>query len=131
MRATHNPAAWQWPGGNLDDPGETPWGCVVRECMEETGLRITDEPRLLAVTFLPPIGDWTTHKIGFAFDGGQLDQGHINRIALDPEEHTEVAIRSLENWRTHMSAASFHRLTAVAEARSRGSVCYLEQPPTS
>ncbi|GAA2591902.1 NUDIX hydrolase [Streptomyces axinellae] len=130
LRAVRNPAVWQWPGGNLDDPGETPWGCAVRECMEETGLHIADVPRLPAVHFLPPLGDWTTHKVGFVFDGGRLDQDQIDRIVLDPDEHTEVAIRPLEDWRTRMSGFAFRRLAAVAEARRSGSVCYLEQPPT-
>ncbi|UNS99700.1 NUDIX hydrolase [Streptomyces tubbatahanensis] len=131
LRSVHNPAVWQWPGGNLDDPDETPWGCAVRECLEETGLRVAETPRLLAVHFLPPLGGWTTHKVGFVFDGGQLDHEQIDRIVLDPGEHTEVAIRPLEEWRTQMSAFAFRRLAAVAEARRSGSVCYLEQLPTS
>ncbi|MEU5834936.1 NUDIX hydrolase, partial [Streptomyces diacarni] len=110
---------------------ETPWGCAVRECLEETGLRVAETPRLLAVHFLPPLGGWTTHKVGFVFDGGQLDHEQIDRIVLDPGEHTEVAIRSLEEWRTQMSTFAFRRLAAVAEARRSGSVCYLEQLPTS
>jgi 8-oxo-dGTP diphosphatase len=131
LRSAHNPAVWQWPGGNLDDPGETPWGCAVRECVEETGLLIADTPRLLAVHFLPPLDGWTTHKIGFVFDGGQLDYDQIDRIVLDPDEHTEVAVRPLEEWRQEMSAFSFRLLAAVAEARRSGSVCYLEQSPAS
>ncbi|WP_063802398.1 bifunctional class I SAM-dependent methyltransferase/NUDIX hydrolase [Streptomyces albus] len=131
LRSVRNPALWQWPGGNLDDPGETPWDCALRECMEETGLRIADEPRLLAVHFLPPTGGWTTHKVGFVFDGGQLDQDRIDRIVLDPDEHTEVAVRPLEEWRTRMSPFSFRLLAAVAEARRTGSACYLAQSPPS
>lgn len=57
LRAARDPHVWQWPGGNMD-PGETPWQCAVRKCLEETGLSIADEPRLLAMHFLPPLGDW-------------------------------------------------------------------------
>ncbi|WP_308344447.1 NUDIX domain-containing protein [Streptomyces sp. ISL-94] len=33
LRATNSTEVWQWPGGNMD-PGETPWECAVRECLE-------------------------------------------------------------------------------------------------
>ncbi|MER5183836.1 NUDIX hydrolase [Streptomyces sp. NPDC002896] len=125
LRAARNPALWQWPGGNMD-PGETPWECAVRECLEETGLRIADEPKLLAMHFLPPLGDWNTHKVGFVFDGGRLTQAQIDSIVLDPDEHCEVAVRSLQGWQEEMSAFSFGRLAAVAQARRTGSVCYRE-----
>lgn len=126
LRAARNPELWQWPGGNMD-PGETPWQCALRECVEETGLHITVEPRLLAVHFLPPLGQWTTHKIGFIFDGGRLAQQQISSIVLDPDEHTEVAVKSLDTWQKEMPPHSFARLDAVARARGTGTVCYLEQ----
>jgi protein-L-isoaspartate(D-aspartate) O-methyltransferase len=72
LRSARNPDLWQWPGGNMD-ADESPWECALREGLEETGLRLGTEPRLLAVHFLPPMGSWTTtHKIGFVFDGGRL-----------------------------------------------------------
>ncbi|WP_329142477.1 NUDIX hydrolase [Streptomyces sp. NBC_01456] len=126
LRAARNPDLWQWPGGNMD-PGETPWQCALRECLEETGLSLAVEPRLLAVHFLPPLGDWTTHKLGFVFDGGRLTRRQIDSIVLDPDEHTEVAVKSLDVWKQEMSAHSFARLQAVARARHTRSVCYLEQ----
>jgi protein-L-isoaspartate(D-aspartate) O-methyltransferase len=125
LRSARNPALWQWPGGNMD-PGETPWGTAVRECREETGLTLDVEPRLLAVHFLPPLGDWTTHKIGFVFDGGRLTQGQITSIVLDPEEHSDVAVKPLDVWRQEQEPGSFRRLEAVSRARATGITCYLE-----
>ena len=125
LRATRDPSLWQWPGGNMD-PGETPWQCAVSECVEETGLRLGDRPRLLAMHFMPPTGTWTTNKVGFVFDGGRLAQDQIDAIVLDPDEHTELSVRSLEEWQKDLSAAAFHRLAAVAQARSASTVCYLE-----
>nr|WP_180218780.1 NUDIX hydrolase [Streptomyces albus] len=126
LRSVRNPAVWQWPGGNMD-PGETPWECAVRECEEETGLHVAGEPRLLAVHFLPPLGNWSTHKVGFVFDGGRLSRELIDSIVLDPEEHTEVAVRSVEEWRTVMPAFSFRLLAVTAQARRTGVAAYLEQ----
>jgi len=125
LRAVRNPRLWQWPGGNMD-PGETPWQCAVREAREETGLTLATEPRLLAVHFLPPLGDWTTHKIGFIFDGGRLSQEQIESIVLDPEEHSECAVKPLEVWRREQEPLSFQRLEAVSRARATGITCYLE-----
>ncbi|GHG75016.1 hypothetical protein GCM10018779_52180 [Streptomyces griseocarneus] len=41
--------ARQWPGGNTDTEGESPFETAVRECWEETGIRFTGEPRLPAM----------------------------------------------------------------------------------
>lgn len=129
LRSVHNPKLWQWPGGNMD-PGETPWQCALRECLEATGLRITDTPELLAVHFLPPLGAWTANKVGFIFDGGRLTAEQIADIVLDPDEHTEVSVRSLQEWQQEMSATAFHRLAAVAQARRTRTACYLEHTDT-
>ncbi|MEU7159202.1 NUDIX hydrolase [Streptomyces chrestomyceticus] len=59
----------RFAGGNMD-AGEDPWECAVRECREETGLHIADQPRRMTTHFLPPLDNWTTHKIGFISDGG-------------------------------------------------------------
>lgn len=125
LRSVHGVQRWQWPGGNLDH-GETPWECAVRECEEETGLRLGVAPRLLATHFLPPLGEWSLNKVGFVFDGGRLEQERIDSIVLDPGEHSALAVRSLENWRSVMSASSYRRLEAVARARRTGSPCHLE-----
>lgn len=128
LRSVQNPKVWQWPGGNMD-PGETPWQCAQRECLEETGLRLDIAPRLLAVHFLPPLGSWSLNKIGFIFDGGRLSAEQIASIVLDPDEHTEVSVRSLDDWEEEMSSFNFRRLAAVAQAQHTGTACYLEQHP--
>lgn len=126
LRSTQKPDHWQWPGGIMD-PGETPWQCAVREALEETGLHLGTEPRLLAMHFLPPMDSWPLHKIGFIFDGGRLTPAQIDAIVLDPEEHTELSVRSLDAWRTAMTPARFHRLNTVHQARLTGITRYIEE----
>ncbi|MDX3071144.1 NUDIX domain-containing protein [Streptomyces sp. MI02-7b] len=130
LRSVRNPANWQWPGGNMD-PGETPWECAVREGLEETGLEIARTPRLLGVRYLMPRPDWPAHKIGLIFDGGRLTPEQIAAIVLDPAEHDEVRVRSLEEWRDELTDAAFQHLAAAVQARRDGIPCYLEQTETS
>ncbi|MFH8553139.1 NUDIX hydrolase [Streptomyces celluloflavus] len=126
LRAAWDPEVWQWPGGNMD-PGETPWDCAVREGLEETGLYFAESPRLLGVHFLTEREDWPALKVGLVFDGGRLTEIQIRGITLDPDEHSEVAVRSVEEWQREMSEGAFRRLAAVAEARRTGVACYLQQ----
>lgn len=125
LRAARNPEVWQWPGGNQDE-GETPWQCAQREALEETGLAFGGDPKLLAVHFLPPLGDWTVNKIGFVFDGGRLTDEQIGSIVLDPDEHSELKVLPLSGWGRAMGSAGYRRLCAVAYARRTGTACYLE-----
>lgn len=108
------------------DPGETPWECALRECKEETGITFKGEQHLLGVHFLPPDGVWPTNHIGFIFDGGQLSEHQFTNIVLDPEEHTEVQVHALQEWRRIMTPRNFARLAAVDEARRTHTVAYLE-----
>ncbi|MEW2371867.1 NUDIX domain-containing protein [Streptomyces sp. NPDC048387] len=127
LKAAYHTETWQWPGGNME-AGETPWECAVRECLEETGLRFEGEKKLLAVQFISRHGhDWPANHVGFIFDGGTLTDEEIAGIALDPEEHTELRVRTVEEWRQIMTPANFARLAAVDEARRTGSVAYLER----
>ncbi|MBC9718419.1 NUDIX hydrolase [Streptomyces sp. TRM66268-LWL] len=128
LRVARNPKMFQFPGGNLDTE-ETPWECALRECREETGLTLTLEPRLLLMHYLPPLGSWTVNKIGFIFDGGVLSQDQIDSIVLDPGEHTEVVVHTLDEWRQLQNPASTRRLEAVDRARRTGITCYLEHTP--
>ncbi|MET9931675.1 MULTISPECIES: NUDIX hydrolase [unclassified Streptomyces] len=129
MRATYHSGTWQWPGGNMD-PGETPWETAVRECHEETGIVFTGEPRLLGTHFTTDRGDdWPANHIGFVFDGGELTDEQIAAVVLDPEEHSEYALRTLEEWGREMDPAEFGRLAAVDRARRTGIPVYLEAAP--
>ncbi|MFJ3876717.1 NUDIX domain-containing protein [Streptomyces sp. NPDC090077] len=126
LRSAISPETWQWPGGNMD-PGETPWECAVRECREETGIVFEGEKRLLAVHFVSQGKGWPLNKFGVIFDGGRLTEEQIASIVLDPDEHTELRVHTLEEWEGIMTPSGFARLKATDEARRAGSVAYLER----
>ncbi|MEU6619882.1 NUDIX hydrolase [Streptomyces litmocidini] len=129
LRAVYQSKPWQWPGGNMD-PGETPWETAVRECREETGIVFTGEPRLLAAHFVTDRGaDWPANHIGFVFDGGELTDEQIAAVVLDPEEHSEYRLRTLDEWEREMNPREFARLAAVDRARRSGSTVYVESGP--
>ncbi|WP_149038696.1 NUDIX domain-containing protein, partial [Kitasatospora sp. MBT63] len=95
----HHPGEYQYPGGLLD-PGEDPWQCALRETGEEIGFvpaSLDDAPRLLLLSFTPPEPPWPW-KIGVTFDGGRLTDEEIERITLDPAEHSGHAVRTLDEW---------------------------------
>ncbi|MER7948662.1 NUDIX domain-containing protein [Streptomyces sp. NPDC096079] len=126
LRASYTPELWQWPGGNMD-PGETPWETAVRECREETGLDFAGEPRLLATHFVTDRGDdWPANHIGFIFDGGELTDEQIAAVVLDPAEHSEYRLRTLDEWEREMNPREFARLAEVDRARRTGSTVYVE-----
>jgi 8-oxo-dGTP pyrophosphatase MutT (NUDIX family) len=117
---------WQWPGGNLDDPAETPWQVAVRECREETGLEFQGEPRLLGMRFITPRPYWPYAHLGFFFDGGVLSDAQLTAIRLDPAEHTEWEVRALEDWRPDLERDQFERAADFLAARATGTPCYAE-----
>lgn len=123
-----HPGVWQWPGGNTDAV-ESPFETAVRECYEETAIRFTGPPKLLAVHWIPPSAAWPALKAGFVFDGGQLADEEIARIRLDPDEHDAFSVRSLEEWAQVMDPRGWRRLTAVHRARATGTVAYVEMKP--
>ncbi|MFE2289494.1 NUDIX domain-containing protein [Streptomyces sp. NPDC059443] len=126
LRATYSTEVWQWPGGNRDH-GETPWECAVRECLEETGIIFTGPQRLLGTHFIAPRGEaWHTSHIGFVFDGGVLTDEQIEAVVLDPAEHSEYRVLSVDEWEKIMSPANFGRLGVIDRARRSGVAAYLE-----
>ncbi|WP_369380450.1 NUDIX domain-containing protein [Streptomyces sp. cg36] len=126
LRAVRSSETWQWPGGNMES-GETPWQCALRECREETGIDFTGQQRLLAVHFLPPDDEWPVNHIGFIFDGGTLTDEQVDGIELDPGEHSELRVLTVEEWSQLMTPRSLARLIAVDRARQSGSVAYLDE----
>ncbi|WP_424215227.1 NUDIX domain-containing protein [Streptomyces sp. BI20] len=127
LRSVSEVEPWQFPGGNADH-GETPWRTAVRECAEETGIRVTGPPtRLLLAHHVAPRGDaWPAHHIGFVFDGGVLSEARLAALRLDPAEHTEARVLSAREWEPLMPPAGFARLRAVDGARRTGITAYLE-----
>ncbi|MFB7609393.1 NUDIX domain-containing protein [Streptomyces gardneri] len=126
LRASDRTELWQWPGGNMD-PGETPWETALRECHEETGLVFTGEPRLLGTHFVTDRGEeWPANHIGFIFDGGELTDEQIAAVVLDPDEHSEYGVRSLEEWEREMHPSEFACLAEIDRARRTGSTVYVE-----
>ncbi|MFJ8660049.1 NUDIX domain-containing protein [Streptomyces sp. NPDC093795] len=129
LRASYRTELWQWPGGNMD-PGETPWQTAVRECHEETGLTFTGEPRLLGTHFVTDRGEeWPANHIGFIFDGGELTDEQIAAVVLDPEEHSEYSLRTLDEWEREMNPGEFSRLVGIDRARRTGVPVYLDTGP--
>ncbi|MFF9340632.1 MULTISPECIES: NUDIX domain-containing protein [unclassified Streptomyces] len=114
---------WQWPGGT-SEAGERPWETAVRETSEETGLLVTGPPRLLAAVFGLPGTGWPLATSGLVFDGGRLTERQLAGITLAPEEHDEVRVLPLAQWRGLMPERDFARLTAVMEARRSGTAAY-------
>ncbi|MFB6840989.1 NUDIX domain-containing protein [Streptomyces sp. NPDC056361] len=126
LRASDRTERWQWPGGNMD-PGETPWETAVRECREETGMTFTGEPRLLGTHFVTDRGeDWPANHIGFVFDGGELTDEQIAAVVLDPGEHSEYSLRTLDEWEREMTPGEFVRLAEIDRARRTGATVYVE-----
>jgi 8-oxo-dGTP pyrophosphatase MutT (NUDIX family) len=120
---TYKPG-WEFPGGVVE-PGEAPARAGVREVAEETGIQLTDVPRLL-------LADWERPDppgyggLRLLFDGGRLDPGERGRLLLPGPE--------LRAWRfvTEDEAADllppirYARLRWALRARERDTVLYLE-----
>ncbi|RNG37384.1 GNAT family N-acetyltransferase [Streptomyces botrytidirepellens] len=124
LHSVYSPAhPWQLVGGTMDI-GERPFETAVRECREETGLTVAGPPRLLATVFGLPGAQWPYSTIGMVFDGGRLTAEQIRGITLNPQEHDEVRVLPLAEWRALMPDRDFERLTAVAEARRTGEAAY-------
>ncbi|MEV0258308.1 NUDIX domain-containing protein [Streptomyces sp. NPDC050732] len=116
-------AGWEFPGGVVE-PGEAPACAGVREVAEETGIQLTDTPRLLVADWEPP-NPPGYGGMRFLFDGGRLDSGAVRLLLPGPE---------LRGWRfvTEQEAADllpavrYERLRWALRARERGVTLYLE-----
>ncbi|MFK4071343.1 NUDIX domain-containing protein [Streptomyces sp. NPDC029674] len=126
LRSVYGSRLWQFPGGNLDVPGEDPLQTARRETVEETGLELgLSTPKLLLTHFLHAGPRLPLNKVGFVFDGGRLTAGQLSRIRLDPAEHDMWAVHDLATWRELMAPRAFAHLDAIERARLGEGPLYL------
>ncbi|MDL2075811.1 NUDIX domain-containing protein [Streptomyces sp. GXMU-J15] len=126
LRSVYGSRLWQFPGGNLDAPGEDPLQTARREAVEETGLELgLGTPRLLLTHFLHAGPRLPLNKVGLIFDGGRLAADELGRIRLDPAEHDMWAVHDLATWQELMAPRTFARLNAIEQARRGEGPAYL------
>ncbi|MEU2744587.1 NUDIX domain-containing protein [Streptomyces sp. NPDC007095] len=126
LRSVYGSRLWQFPGGNLDVPGEDPLQTARREAVEETGLELgLDTPKLLLTHFLHAGPRLPLNKVGFIFDGGRLTAEQLRRIRLDPAEHDMWAVHDLATWQELMASRAFARFDAIERARRGEGPAYL------
>ncbi|MGQ5634871.1 MULTISPECIES: NUDIX hydrolase [unclassified Streptomyces] len=120
---TYKPG-WEFPGGVVER-GEAPARAGMREVAEETGIRLTEVPRLLVVDWERPVPPGFG-GLRLLFDGGRLASGEASGVLLPGPE--------LRGWRfaTEQEAAEmlppvrYERLRWALRARERGAALYLE-----
>ncbi|WP_107085174.1 NUDIX domain-containing protein [Streptomyces maremycinicus] len=126
LRSVYGSRLWQFPGGNLDAPGEDPLQTARREAVEETGLELAlNAPILLLTHFLHAGPRLPLNKMGLIFDGGRLTAEQLGRIRLDPAEHDMWAVHDLATWQRLMAPRAFARLDAIERARRGEGPAYL------
>ncbi|OLE22061.1 MAG: hypothetical protein AUG49_20300 [Catenulispora sp. 13_1_20CM_3_70_7] len=121
LRSTVRPDLWQWPGGDMEHGDASPFATAVRELREETGLAFDGPSILLISTFHGPEPTWPGYaKVGFCFDGGVLTADQLERIRLDPQEHSEWRIAPIQEWRTLAMPRLAARIDLADRARRTG-----------
>ncbi|MGY1577570.1 NUDIX hydrolase [Streptomyces sp. MN13] len=120
-----NAGHWWLPGGMLDH-GEDPWTAARREALEETGVDIGHEPRLVGIDHRVDVLG-TGPVLDCYFHGGTLAAGR--RIRLSPEHDRYAFVPPDELTEPSLAA---HRSTIAAlhaAARSADVVCLREGQP--
>jgi 8-oxo-dGTP diphosphatase len=77
-------SGWTIPGGVMEADGESPWEACQREVREETGLEVS-RGRLAAMDFRPA-KPGRQAGIRYLFDCGQVSDGELANVKLQPEE---------------------------------------------
>jgi 8-oxo-dGTP pyrophosphatase MutT (NUDIX family) len=112
---------WTIPGGVMEADGETPWEACRREVREECGIDLT-RGRLAAMDFRRP-RPGRPGGIRFLFDCGQVSEGVLAGIVVQPEEISEYRLAALPDALGLLRGPIRRRVRAAA--RGRGPV-YLE-----
>ena len=114
-------SGWTIPGGVMEADGESPWEACQREVREETGIEVSGG-RLAAMDFRRPRPD-RPGGIRFLFDCGQVSDGALAGLKLQPEEVSESRLVSLPDALALLRGPIRRRVQAAT--RGRG-VVYLE-----
>ncbi|MCX4669052.1 NUDIX hydrolase [Streptomyces sp. NBC_01381] len=117
-------AGWEFPGGVVET-GEAPARAGVREVAEETGIHLTEAPRLLVVDWEPPVPPGYG-GMRFLFDGGHLDGDEARRMLLPGPELRDCRFVTEEEAARLLPPVRYERLRWALRARERGVPLYLE-----
>jgi len=112
---------WTIPGGIMEADGETPWEACRREVREECGIELT-RGRLAVMDFRRP-RPGRPGGIRFLFDCGQVSDGVLAGIVVQPEEVSEYRLAALPDALGLLRGPIRRRVRAATHGRG---MAYLE-----